>query len=88
MNDDIDFFEYIEQLKDINFCRKYLDLKKIFIAANSITKIDLDRVIHQTKCVNNPYRTYFSSSPAVQKELWQKLLIKLESDRLSFNSNP
>lgn len=77
MNDDMDFFQYIEQSRDVAFCRKYLDLKKIFMAANSISKIDIDKIINQTKCINNPYRIYFTSSPIIQKELWLNLIKKL-----------
>lgn len=31
--------EYLEKFRDPEFCKKYLDLKKIFSFANSITKL-------------------------------------------------
>ncbi len=88
IHDEIDFMEFTEQFRDIEFCRQFLDLKKIFGFANSITKSEIDKAISQTKCVANPYRIYFASSPLSQRDQWKELIKRLEAERQLFNSNP
>lgn len=77
LEDEIDFLDYLAKFRDVDFCRNYLDLKKIFSFANSITKLEIDKAIAQAKCPNNPYKIYFSSSLVAQKEQWAALMKKL-----------
>jgi hypothetical protein len=66
LDDEIDFLEFIEQFRDASFCKTFLDLKKIFSFANSISKLEIDRAVAQSHC-SNFYKVYFSSSLVSQK---------------------
>ena len=68
----------MNQFKRIEFVKEYLSIRKIFSYANSISKLDIDKAISQTKCFQNPYRIYFSLSSSSQKDQWLHLMKKWE----------
>ena len=73
----MEFLDFVNQFKDVEFVRENLSLDKILKFANSISKADIEKAIAQTKCLDNPYRVYFFSSSSEQKEQWEALMRKL-----------
>lgn len=43
--DEIDFFEYFDNLKNIEFCEKKIDIRKVITYASSITKHEIKKAV-------------------------------------------
>lgn len=75
--DEVDFFEYFTNLKDLEFCEVKIDLKKVITYANSINKHEINQAINDIDLSNNFYAMYFRPE-SKQKEMWQAMTRKFQ----------
>lgn len=58
--DEYDFYEYFNNLKNLQFCQQKININRVFAYANSISNQDIkSALVDCNKLKNNMYYQYF-----------------------------
>ncbi len=58
--DEYDFYEYFNNLKNLQFCQQKININRVFAYANSISNQDIkSALVDSYKLKNNMYYQYF-----------------------------